>query len=52
MPGLAEANFIPVDVANWRMSGGFATSGNLAYPDFLLSGEEVANVTGKKKSKL
>jgi peroxisomal 2,4-dienoyl-CoA reductase len=34
------------------MSGGLATNGNLQYPDFLLSGEEVANVTGKKKSKL
>ncbi|KAJ5688991.1 hypothetical protein N7462_003383 [Penicillium macrosclerotiorum] len=41
-----------VDGANWRMSGGFATQGNLQYPDFLLSGKEVANVTGKKKSKL
>ncbi|KAJ5221960.1 Peroxisomal 2-4-dienoyl-CoA reductase [Penicillium citrinum] len=37
-----------VDGANWRMSGGFATNGNLQYPDFLLSGQEVANVTGKK----
>lgn len=48
----AKSNFVLVDGANWRMSGGFATSGNLAYPDFLLSGEEVANVTGRKKSKL
>jgi hypothetical protein len=24
----------------------------MQYPDFLLSGQEVANVTGKKKSKL
>ncbi|KAJ5089200.1 Peroxisomal 2-4-dienoyl-CoA reductase [Penicillium argentinense] len=41
-----------VDGANWRMSGGLAANGNLQYPDFLLSGQEVANVTGKKKSKL
>jgi peroxisomal 2,4-dienoyl-CoA reductase len=41
-----------VDGANWRMSGGFTTNGNMQYPDFLLSGQEVANVTGKKKSKL
>lgn len=45
-------NLALVDGANWRMSSGFATSGNLSYPDFLLSGEEIANVTGKKKSKL
>lgn len=41
-----------VDGANWRMSGGFTTSGSLQYPDFLLSGQEVANVTGRKESKL
>ncbi|KAL3447435.1 oxidoreductase [Aspergillus insuetus] len=40
-----------VDGANWRMSGGDG-GGNLQYPDFLLSGQEVANVTGKKKPKL
>lgn len=49
---LAESDFALVDGANWRMSGGFATSGDLSYPDFLLSGQEIANVTGKKKSKL
>lgn len=49
---LVDTNFTLVDGANWRMSGGFATSGDLSYPDFLLSGEEIANVTGKKKSKL
>ncbi|KAJ5094717.1 Glucose/ribitol dehydrogenase [Penicillium angulare] len=38
-----------VDGAQWRTSGGI---GELQYPDFLLSGEEVANVTGKKQSKL
>ncbi|KAJ6088606.1 hypothetical protein N7486_009867 [Penicillium sp. IBT 16267x] len=37
-----------VDGANWRVSGGTTSQGNLQYPDFLLSGEEVANVTGKK----
>jgi peroxisomal 2,4-dienoyl-CoA reductase len=47
-----SSNVLTVDGANWRMSGGFATNGNLQYPDFLLSGQEVANVTGKKKSKL
>ncbi|KAJ5562407.1 hypothetical protein N7535_003148 [Penicillium sp. DV-2018c] len=42
-----------VDGANWRMSAGGASGGELSYPDFLLSGEEVPNVTGKKsKSKL
>ncbi|KAJ5924176.1 Glucose/ribitol dehydrogenase [Penicillium verhagenii] len=41
-----------VDGANWRVSGGHASQGNLQYPDFLLSGEAVQNVTGKKKSKL
>ncbi|KAF4231027.1 hypothetical protein CNMCM8980_000494 [Aspergillus fumigatiaffinis] len=42
-----------VDGANWRMSGGFVANGNnLQYPDLLLSGKEIANVTGKKKSKL
>lgn len=46
------ANLFLVDGANWRMSGGSGTNGNLQYPDFLLSGDEVANVTGKKKSKL
>lgn len=41
-----------VDGASWRTSSGSGTGGNMSYPDFLLSGEEVANVTGKKKSKL
>ncbi|KAJ5145764.1 uncharacterized protein N7515_000328 [Penicillium bovifimosum] len=42
-----------VDGANWRMSAGGASGGELSYPDFLLSGDEVPNVTGKKsKSKL
>lgn len=41
-----------VDGANWRMSGGISASEKTKYPDFLLSGQEVANVTGKKKSKL
>jgi hypothetical protein len=39
---------ITVDGANWRMSAGGASGGNLSYPDFLLSGDEVPNVTGKK----
>lgn len=50
--GAGKSDIGLVDGANWRMSGGFATSGDLQYPDFLLSGQEVANVTGKKKSKL
>ncbi|KAJ5794622.1 hypothetical protein N7457_001221 [Penicillium paradoxum] len=37
-----------VDGANWRMSAGGASGGNLSYPEFLLSGDEVPNVTGKK----
>ncbi|CAP98791.1 hypothetical protein E8E15_008811 [Penicillium rubens] len=37
-----------VDGANWRMSAGGASGGSLSYPDFLLSGDEVPNVTGKK----
>ncbi|CAG8176885.1 unnamed protein product [Penicillium salamii] len=37
-----------VDGANWRMSAGGASSGKLSYPDFLLSGDDVPNVTGKK----
>ncbi|KAJ5182617.1 Peroxisomal 2-4-dienoyl-CoA reductase [Penicillium capsulatum] len=41
-----------VDGANWRTSAGVGNGGGLQYPDFLLSGQEVANVTGKKKSKL
>ncbi|OGE57434.1 hypothetical protein PENARI_c002G05059 [Penicillium arizonense] len=41
-----------VDGANWRMSAGGASGGKLSYPDFLLSGDEVPNVTGKKGSKL
>ncbi|KAJ5874781.1 Glucose/ribitol dehydrogenase [Penicillium soppii] len=41
-----------VDGANWRMSAGGASGGSLTYPDFLLSGDDVPNVTGKKKSKL
>ncbi|KAF3395994.1 Peroxisomal 2,4-dienoyl-CoA reductase SPS19 [Penicillium rolfsii] len=41
-----------VDGANWRTSDGFATNGGMQYPDLLLSGQEIANVTGKKKSKL
>jgi len=41
-----------VDGANWRTSGDMASNGNVRYPDNLLSGEEIANVTGKKKSKL
>ncbi|CAI7676378.1 unnamed protein product [Penicillium manginii] len=41
-----------VDGSNWRMSGGISASDNLRYPDFLLSGQDVPNVTGKKKSKL
>ncbi|KAJ6104752.1 Peroxisomal 2-4-dienoyl-CoA reductase [Penicillium sp. IBT 18751x] len=41
-----------VDGANWRTSGGMTSNGNVPYPDILLSGEEIANVTGKKKSKL
>ncbi|PYH67286.1 SDR family oxidoreductase [Aspergillus vadensis CBS 113365] len=41
-----------VDGASWRMSTTGATSGKLAYPDFLLSGNPVPNVKGQKKSKL
>ncbi|CAI7645129.1 unnamed protein product [Penicillium pancosmium] len=41
-----------VDGSNWRMSGGISASDKLRYPDFLLSGQDVPNVTGKKKSKL
>ncbi|KXG50045.1 Glucose/ribitol dehydrogenase [Penicillium griseofulvum] len=37
-----------VDGANWRMSAGGASGGSLSYPDFLLSGDDVPNVTGKK----
>ncbi|KAJ5104799.1 Glucose/ribitol dehydrogenase [Penicillium alfredii] len=37
-----------VDGANWRMSAGGASGGKLSYPDFLLSGQDVPNVTGKK----
>ncbi|KAJ5908327.1 Glucose/ribitol dehydrogenase [Penicillium taxi] len=37
-----------VDGANWRTSEGMGTSATMKYPDFLLSGQEVANVTGKK----
>ncbi|OGM46587.1 peroxisomal 2 [Aspergillus bombycis] len=37
-----------VDGASWRMSAGGAASGNLAYPDFLLSGDAVPNVKGQK----
>lgn len=46
------SNIFLVDGANWRMSAGGASSGKLSYPDFLLSGEDVPNVTGQKKSKL
>jgi peroxisomal 2,4-dienoyl-CoA reductase len=48
----ASANASTVDGANWRMSAGGASGGKLSYPDFLLSGDEVPNVTGKKGSKL
>ncbi|KXG46838.1 Glucose/ribitol dehydrogenase [Penicillium griseofulvum] len=41
-----------VDGANWRMLGGIVTNGNLQYPDCLLSGKEISNVTGKKKSNI
>ncbi|KAJ5983201.1 hypothetical protein N7481_005300 [Penicillium waksmanii] len=41
-----------VDGSNWRMSGGISASDKLSYPDFLLSGQDIPNVTGKKKSKL
>ncbi|THC92324.1 hypothetical protein EYZ11_008218 [Aspergillus tanneri] len=41
-----------VDGASWRMSAPGAAYGKLGYPDFLLSGEAVPNVTGQKKSKL
>ncbi|KAJ5958676.1 uncharacterized protein N7479_005826 [Penicillium vulpinum] len=37
-----------VDGANWRMSSGGASGGALSYPEFLLSGDAVPNVTGKK----
>ncbi|KAJ5199192.1 Glucose/ribitol dehydrogenase [Penicillium cf. griseofulvum] len=37
-----------VDGASWRMSAGGASGGSLSYPDFLLSGDDVPNVTGKK----
>jgi peroxisomal 2,4-dienoyl-CoA reductase len=47
-----KANIVVVDGANWRTSGGMGSNGNVPYPDILLSGEEIANVTGKKKSKL
>ncbi|KAF7716447.1 Glucose/ribitol dehydrogenase family protein [Penicillium ucsense] len=39
-----------VDGASWRMSAGSAGNGKVQYPDILLSGQEIANVTGKKKS--
>ncbi|KAJ5191796.1 Peroxisomal 2-4-dienoyl-CoA reductase [Penicillium cinerascens] len=39
-----------VDGANWRTSSGMGPSNS--YPENLLSGQEIANVTGKKKSKL
>lgn len=45
----SKTDIFLVDGANWRMSGGV---GSFQYPDFLLSGDEVANVTGKKQSKL
>ncbi|KAJ5833588.1 Glucose/ribitol dehydrogenase [Penicillium riverlandense] len=41
-----------VDGASWRMSGGGISGAGMSYPDFLLSGMEVPNVTGKKTSKL
>ncbi|CAL5871921.1 uncharacterized protein PFLUO_LOCUS6176 [Penicillium psychrofluorescens] len=41
-----------VDGANWRMSGSGIAGASLSYPDFLLSGMDVPNVTGKKTSKL
>ncbi|KAJ5619158.1 hypothetical protein N7510_003142 [Penicillium lagena] len=41
-----------VDGANWRMSASGVAGAGLSYPDFLLSGMDVPNVTGKKKSKL
>jgi peroxisomal 2,4-dienoyl-CoA reductase len=34
------------------MSGSGISGAGLSYPDFLLSGMEVPNVTGKKTSKL
>ncbi|KAH8702435.1 oxidoreductase [Talaromyces proteolyticus] len=40
-----------VDGASWRMPSGSIGS-SLKYPDFLLSGEPVANVKGQKNSKL
>ncbi|RMJ27967.1 Sporulation protein SPS19 [Aspergillus sp. HF37] len=41
-----------VDGASWRMSAGGASSGDLSYPDFLLSGQPVPNVKTGKNSKL
>ncbi|KAF3400754.1 Peroxisomal 2,4-dienoyl-CoA reductase SPS19 [Talaromyces pinophilus] len=40
-----------VDGASWRMPA-VSIGAGLKYPDFLLSGEAVANVKGQKKSKL
>lgn len=46
-----KADIFLVDGANWRTSAGMGSNGT-PYPDNLLSGQEIANVTGKKKSKL
>jgi hypothetical protein len=40
-----------VDGAAWRMPSA-SIGASLKYPDFLLSGNTVANVKGQKKSKL
>lgn len=39
-----------VDGASWRMSSGSGLGG-LGYPDILLSGQEIQDITGKKKQK-
>lgn len=40
-----------VDGASWRLSGSSASFGGMEYPDVLLLGKDIENVTGKKKSK-